>query len=231
VRAHRERAIADLAGRQRGVIIRTPLRDAGLTDHAIDHRLRSARLHRLRRLLPYPAGDVDVTVPGRRCDSKRGIRIHRVSELDPRAVRKLNGIPITTPARTLLDLAAIVPSRELEQALAEAEARRLVRRSDLTSLPAGVGPRPGVPALRCLLEGDAPALTRSEAGEHFLALVRKAELPAPMRTSASDLTRSTSCGGSTGSSSRSTASASTRHAPRLSATVSGTPTSCRAASA
>jgi len=219
VPARRERAIAELAGRQRGVVTRTQLRDAGLTDHSIDHRLRSGRLHRLFhgvyllghasqlegarelgavlacgpgavlshlsaagrwRLLPSRPGPIDVTVPGRRCDPRRGIRIHRTRALDPRDVRKLDGIPVTTPGRTLLDLAAVASSRELEQAFAEAQARRLVRRSDLASLIARVGPRPGVPALRSLLGvGSAPALTRSEAEERFLALVRAAELPTP----------------------------------------------------
>jgi very-short-patch-repair endonuclease len=134
----------------------------------------------LWRLLPQVSGELDITVPGRDCRSRPGIRIHQVTALDRRDMRKLSGIPITTPARTLLDLAAFVTSRELEQALAEAQARRLVRRNDLTSLLARVGPRPGVPALRSLIETEgAPALTRSEAEERFLALIRAAELPAP----------------------------------------------------
>jgi predicted transcriptional regulator of viral defense system len=215
----RERAIADLAARQRGVLTRRQLVAAGLSEHAIDHRLRSGRLHALYRgiyllghaapvpgarelgavlacgpdsvvshrtaaglwkLLPHVPGEVEVTVGGRRCESKRGIRVHRVAHLDPRDVRKLGGIPITTPARTILDLAATAASRELEQALAEAHARRLVRRTDLASLLVRIGPRPGIPALRSLLDADrAPALTRSQAEERFLALVRAAELPPP----------------------------------------------------
>ncbi len=134
----------------------------------------------LWRLIAQGPGELDVTVPGRDPGRKPGIRIHCVTKLDPRDVRRLKGIPITTPARTILDLAAVVPSRELERALAEASARRLVRRSELLSLIARVGPRPGVPALRAMLElGSTPALTRSEAEERFLALVRAAELPPP----------------------------------------------------
>jgi very-short-patch-repair endonuclease len=92
----------------------------------------------------------------------------------------MRGIPITAPARTILDLAAVVAPRELELALSEAETRRLTSRSELRALLARVGPRPGVAALRSLLDTEAgPSLTRSEAEERCLALIRTAELPAP----------------------------------------------------
>jgi very-short-patch-repair endonuclease len=105
--------------------------------------------------------------------------VHRLAALDRRDIRKLGGIPVTSAARTILDLAAVVSPRDLERALAEAQARRLVRRADLLSLLARRSGRPGAAALRSLIEGDAPALTRSEAEERFLALIRAAELPAP----------------------------------------------------
>ncbi|MGH2992492.1 MAG: DUF559 domain-containing protein [Solirubrobacterales bacterium] len=134
----------------------------------------------LWRLISGSAGDADVTVPGRNCGSKGGIRIHRVTALDRRDVRMAGGIPVTTPARTLLDLAAVVSPRELEQALAEAESRSLARRSELLALLARAGPRPGIAVLRSLIEADVtPAMTRSEAEERLLTLVRAAELPPP----------------------------------------------------
>jgi len=144
-------------------------------DTVVSHRSAAS----LWSLLPHLPREVDITVAGRDCRRSDGIRVHRVGDLDVRDVRKLGGIPITTPARTILDLATTASSRELEQALAEAHARRLVRRTDLVSLLARVGPRPGAPALRALLDADAPALTRSQAEERFLALVRAPELPAP----------------------------------------------------
>jgi very-short-patch-repair endonuclease len=133
----------------------------------------------LWRLLPRPKGDVDVTVPGRNPGRKPGIRVHRVIALDPRDIRKLGGIPITSPARTILDLASVVRRRDLEQALAEAYARRLARRSEFVSLLARRSSRPGTHALRTLLEDGTPALTRSQAEERLLALIRAAELPQP----------------------------------------------------
>jgi very-short-patch-repair endonuclease/predicted transcriptional regulator of viral defense system len=136
----------------------------------------------LWRLLPYPAhdGTVDVTVPARYAKHRPGIRVHRVRCLPSGERTKLDGIPITTPARTLLDLAAVAPSRALEQAMAEAERRLLARRSELAALLSRYPGRPGSRVLRVLLEADeGPALTRSEAEERFLSLIRKAGLPAP----------------------------------------------------
>jgi very-short-patch-repair endonuclease len=211
--------MAELASRQRGVVARTQLRAIGLSRHAIDRRLKAARLHpiyrgvylvghsfpppgarelgavlacgrgavvshraaaALWRLLPGAGREIDVTVPGRDRRRTDGIRTHRVGDLEPRDVRRLGGIPVTAPARTILDLASVVPPRELERALAEAEARRLTHGGQLLSLLARVGPRPGVATLRSLVGADAhPALTRSEAEERLLALIRASELPRP----------------------------------------------------
>jgi very-short-patch-repair endonuclease len=213
-----ERAIAELAAKQRGVITRAQLLELGLTRTTIDNWVKHSRLHPLYRgifllghprpiagapqlaavlacgrgavlshlsaaglwrLLPGREGDVDVTVPGRNPGRRRGIRVHRVNALDRRDVRKLGGIPITSPARTIFDVAAVVRRRELEQALAEAYARRLARRSDFVSLLARRSSRPGTRALRALLDDGAPALTRSEAEDRLLALIRAGELPQP----------------------------------------------------
>src|SRR5437763_11235 len=58
------------------------------------------------RLLHDEPDTVDITVVGRNAGSKPGITIHRVQRLDRRDVRRMAGIPLTSPARTLIDLAA-----------------------------------------------------------------------------------------------------------------------------
>jgi very-short-patch-repair endonuclease len=136
----------------------------------------------LWRLLPDAARarDVDVTVPARDPGKKPGIRVHRTRALDRRDVRTCDGVPITTPARTLLDLAGEASARELERALAEAHVRRLTSRRDLLSLLARHGGRPGSPEIRRFLEADQGTRpTRSQAEERLLALVRAARLPMP----------------------------------------------------
>jgi very-short-patch-repair endonuclease len=134
----------------------------------------------LWQLHPSRPASVDVTVSGRNAGHKPGIRIHRVSALGPGETRTCQRIPTTTPARTLIDLACEVSARELEQAVAQAQTRGLTSRGNLLALLARHPGRRGTVALRALLNrGSAAVLTRSEAEERFLALVRKAQLPVP----------------------------------------------------
>ena len=108
-----------------------------------------------------------------------GINARRAASLRNDEVTKLDGIPITTPARTILDLAAIASPRKLERVLADALSRRLTTRRDLEKLLARARGRRGTAALRAWLTGQAPGLTRSEAEERLLALLRKARLAEP----------------------------------------------------
>jgi very-short-patch-repair endonuclease len=123
---------------------------------------------------------VDVTVTGRDPGRKPGIRIHRVTALCAHDIRAIGGVPVASPARTLLDLGGILGPRELEQAVGEAYARRLVSRSDLIELLTRYPRRHGARALRLVLERDEPpARTRSKGEERLLELIRSASLPAP----------------------------------------------------
>ena len=131
----------------------------------------------LWQLLPDPGDEVAVDVSigqgyrGRRPD----IRIHRVA-LRADDVTTLDGIRLTTLSRTIVDLAAALDHRGLERVLAQAER---VHRLDRKKLVLVAG-RPGAPLLRSLICDEVgPAFTRSEAEARFLALMRKAELPAP----------------------------------------------------
>ncbi len=88
---------------------------------------------------------VDVTVPG--ADRRRpGVRAHRVSALRPGDVTNLEGIPVTTAARTLLDLAAAVGTRALEQAVARAQRLDLVDGSEAEERLLALIRRGGLPS-------------------------------------------------------------------------------------
>lgn len=132
-------------------------------------------------ILGPTTGPVDVTVPGRDCGRRRaGVRVHRARRLDRRDTTTKAGVPVTTPARTLLDLAEVVSDRELVRALGEAYVRGLVRRTTLGAVLDRSPGRRGAPRLRTLLaREDGPSLTRSEAEERMLALVGRARLPPP----------------------------------------------------
>jgi very-short-patch-repair endonuclease len=123
---------------------------------------------------------VEVTVAALHVPQHRRIRARKTTRLMMDEVTTLRRIRVTTPARTLLDLASCVSTRELEQALAQAERRYLTSRAKLLALIARYPARPGAPKLRQLLNGPAnPALARSRAEERLLTLVRRSGLPAP----------------------------------------------------
>jgi hypothetical protein len=127
------------------------------------------------------AGLIDVTVArgGRRAPA--GVRLHRVGTLGAEDRTRSDALPVTTVARTLFDLATVLPQRALERALEEAEARHL----DTTRLPTLLAAHPhkhGAPKLRAALEmhGDGGAtLTKSDLEEMFLTLCDDHGLPRP----------------------------------------------------
>jgi len=132
------------------------------------------------QLLPYPAQPrpVDINVAGRHSRHRAGIRVHRVTSLDRRDFWVRAAIPITTPARALIDLAAVIPPDELDQALAEAQVRRLVDARGIADQLERNRGRAGTRPLRALIDAG-PAPTRSEAERRFLRVIRGAGLPEP----------------------------------------------------
>jgi very-short-patch-repair endonuclease len=72
-----------------------------------------------------------------------------------------------------------IPELAAKQRGVVTRAQLLARRSEFVSLLARRSSRPGTHALRALLDDGTPALTRSQAEERLLALIRAAELPAP----------------------------------------------------
>ena len=124
--------------------------------------------------------EVDVTVVGKPGSRRRGIRIHRTRRLSRADVRLREGLALTAPARTLLDLAEVVDRSALERAASDAIARRRTSLAELEALVERSPGRRGVAALSELLRHErGPALTRSEAERRLLALIRQARLPEP----------------------------------------------------
>ncbi len=126
----------------------------------------------LWEIRPTSATRIEVTVRSAGGRTKRpGLRIHRAPTLRADEITEHHGIRVTTPARTLLDIAATLPHRALERALDEAEINQLY---DLTSLDAMIrdhaGAR-GAAALGRALGHDAgTTATKSELEELFLAI-------------------------------------------------------------
>jgi very-short-patch-repair endonuclease len=130
---------------------------------------------------------VEITVPGRDPGRRPGITTYRARELEPRDRRRVDGLPATAPARTLLDLAAILPIAELEVVFLDAHARSLLKDGDVADTLSRHQGRRGAKALRSLVAFAARGgLTRSEAERRMLALVRAAALPDPRRNARVD---------------------------------------------
>jgi very-short-patch-repair endonuclease len=131
-------------------------------------------------MLATARGDVDVTVAanGGRA-RRRGIDLHVVRRLDPRDITQHDGLPITTPARTLVDLAATGPARQVERALEQAYVQRLLAPDALEdAVGRSDGKRTAV--LRDLMVDERRStITRSQLEEAFLAIVRRIGLPDP----------------------------------------------------
>jgi very-short-patch-repair endonuclease len=119
---------------------------------------------------------IDVSAPQDR--RHRGVRAHRSRTLTARDVTRHHGIPVTTPARTLLDLADVIDDRALARALNEARVQRRVGIEDVVDLLARSPGRRGAPRLHALIaRPDAP--TRSVFEDAFLAFTERHHLPRP----------------------------------------------------
>ena len=118
----------------------------------------------------YPQVTVADTTPRRH----RGIRTHRTTTPD-RTHHK--GIPVTTPARTLIDLAGQLDYRTLRRTVREAQ-RQLVTIPQILATLDRLGPRPGIAKLtKILATGHAP--TRSELEDTVLDLLLNAGFEPP----------------------------------------------------
>jgi very-short-patch-repair endonuclease len=139
-------------------------------ERAVLSHASAAAAWELRRAV---AGAIDVTVPGGAGRKRRaGLRVHRSTTLEVTDTTTRLAIPITTPARTIIDLAATLDGRPLEQALDRAEQLRLVDFADLARRIADRPGRTGSPSLQAVLSlyTAGSTVTRSEMEERFLAL-------------------------------------------------------------
>jgi predicted transcriptional regulator of viral defense system len=139
----------------------------------------------LWEIRPSAAARIDVSVRSRGGRGKRpGLRLHRATHLRDDEITEHQAIRVTTPARTLLDLASSLPRRALERALDEAEIRGLYDRHALQAIAAAHAGERGAAALKQALADDGElTLTDSELEELMFAICDEhgLERPAPRR--------------------------------------------------
>jgi len=116
----------------------------------------AAKIHRIPHVV---AGDrIEISIPRLRHPRIRGAIAHRVGPLPPEDVVRVRGIPVTSPARTIVDLAPRFSSLLARRMVDDGFAGGLWTIHDLQGALARAGSKPGVRMLRVLLDerGDDP---------------------------------------------------------------------------
>jgi hypothetical protein len=139
----------------------------GGTGSALSHRTAAYVLTLLPSMPPF----VDITTTRHRRRNRPGLVFHHAATLD---VHRRHGLPVTTPIRTLRDLAATRPRTEVERAASEAMVLKLVTKQQLATQQG-----PGATVLAGLVRtGIGP--TRSGLERAFLKALVKLGLPEPL---------------------------------------------------
>lgn len=141
----------------------------------LSHRAAAAYWS-LRPLGHDEQGEIDVSVT-RSLRQREGIRLH-VVRFDPGDATRRDGILVTTVARTLVDLAGVLPPQELRRAVNEALVQRRVTIAMLRRYIDAARGRRAARALRTLLARAAP--TRSELEDRMLAFLHRHGVPRPI---------------------------------------------------
>jgi predicted transcriptional regulator of viral defense system len=142
---------------------------------ALSHR--SAAAHRGVRA--DARSTTDVVSPNRRGRRIAGITAHTSATLLPRDITTVEGIPTTTLARTLLDLAEVVTPRRLERAIEQAEVIRQLDMRAIEDVLSRANGRRGATPLQAVLEDMKPGTTptRNDLEEAFLQICRDVHAP------------------------------------------------------
>jgi hypothetical protein len=112
----------------------------------------------------------EVTVIGDGARSHPGIRIHRTARIDRCDWRMWQAIPVTTPARTMLDISATVDGKPLRSLVRRAQGTGSVGLRQLCEVVERLGPRKGSRRLALAIVGG-PAPTRSVLEDMVLDLL------------------------------------------------------------
>jgi very-short-patch-repair endonuclease len=150
-------------------------------DAAASHRSAAALL----RLIDKGPVVIDVIAPGARGRTIDGLHLHRVRPPRPDEVGTVAGIPCTSPARTLVDLASVVGDWTLRSAFERAAQRRCL---DIPAIERAIDPgRRGVGSLRALVEAWRQAAPLTKKGRlkspleaKVLPLLAQRNLPVPL---------------------------------------------------
>jgi very-short-patch-repair endonuclease len=124
--------------------------------------------------------EIEISVPIARRPRMAGVVVHRRARLGTRDTTTYQRLPVTSPTRTLIDLATFLTRNALEEAVIEADKRDLIRADALRHALGSHAGEPGTGVLRELLDRRSFVLTDSQLERRFLRIVEQAGLPTPM---------------------------------------------------
>jgi very-short-patch-repair endonuclease len=125
------------------------------------------------------SAEPEITTPIRG-HARAGMQLHHSTILEEADCAIEDGVPVTAVPRTLLDVAATMPSRSLAHIAERAQLRGLLDLGAADDLLSRAGRHRGRKPLRKALSLYLdPAMTRSATERAFLALVKRTGLPRP----------------------------------------------------
>jgi very-short-patch-repair endonuclease len=125
-------------------------------------------------------GRIDVSVASTSEIKRSGLKVRTRKSLSVENIVRRDGIPVTNPIQTLIDLATELKPMRLERAVNQADVHDLVDPERLrTALDGHVG-EPGVKKLRTMLDRHTFRLSDSDLEIFFRPLARAAAFPSPL---------------------------------------------------
>lgn len=147
---------------------------------AVVSHASAAQLHGLEGP-HYPTPEV--TVPHRMSNRFAGVSVHESTDLDPEHIVEVDGLPVTSVARTIFDVAIRLRKLRLRRMVDDAFVRRLATPSDLRTMLGMLGRRgrPGTAAIRALVQDleERYVAPESELERRLLEVLEQAGLPPP----------------------------------------------------
>jgi very-short-patch-repair endonuclease len=120
-----------------------------------------------------PENEIDILVVGRHRRSLSGVTVRSIDRLADGELRRVDGLPVTSPSLTLLDVAGDLSRAELTAAIHEARVQRIISDGQLRSTLAAHPNRRGARPLGAFLQTEGSAkVTRSHAERIALRLMR-----------------------------------------------------------